>query len=155
MIFESFLHSTTSNGSVGIPALISTGIFLLVFLSISLHILHETAAALLGAAAVFLVNYIGGHYFPALKLLSFDEAMAIVDWNVIFLIMGMMIFMAILAETNIFKWVAYRLYVAAKGNAWFIASALILLTGITSAFLNDVTAILMLVPGVFQFGGEL
>jgi len=145
-LFDPFLQSTTSSMSAGIPALISTSIFLLVFLSISFHLLHETAAALLGAAAVFLVNYIGGFYFPALKLISFDEAMTIVDWNVIFLIMGMMIFMAILAETNVFKWIAYRLYTAARGNALLIACALITLTGITSAFLNDVTAILMLVP---------
>lgn len=145
-LIELIQHSTNASTQTGIPALISTGIFLLVFLAISLHLLHETAAALLGAAAVFLVNYIGGHYFPALLLLPFEDAMAVVDWNVIFLIMGMMIFMAILAETNIFKWIAYCLYVAAKGNALLIASFLILLAGITSAFLNDVTAILMLVP---------
>jgi Na+/H+ antiporter NhaD/arsenite permease-like protein len=140
------LFPAHSNPAAGYPALISTGIFLLVFISISFQLLHETAAALLGAAMVFLINYIGGTYLPALSLLSFEDAMAIVDWNVIFLIMGMMIFMAILAETNIFKWIAYRLYLAARGNAFFIASALIVLTGITSAFLNDVTAILMLVP---------
>ena len=145
-LFELIIHSTSTTNPVVIPALISTAIFILVFISISFHMLHETAAALLGAAAVFLINYIGGYYFPSLALLSFEDAMAIVDWNVIFLIMGMMIFMAILAETNIFKWIAYRLYTAARGNALLIASALILLTGITSAFLNDVTAILMLVP---------
>ena len=135
--------------------MISVGIFIFVFLTISLHLLHETAAALFGAVAVLLVTYIGGHYFPELKLLDFEEAMQVVDWNVIFLIMGMMIFMAILADTNVFKWIAYRLYVAAKGNAWAISVALILLTGITSAFLNDVTAILMLVPLSIQIAAAI
>ena len=110
------LH-TASEPVLGLAAVVATGIFLVVFLAISFHFLHETAAALLGAAAVLLVSYIGGFYNPTLKFLTFDDAMLVVDWNVIFLIMGMMIFMAILAETNAFKWLAYRLYQAAKGNA--------------------------------------
>jgi Na+/H+ antiporter NhaD/arsenite permease-like protein len=130
----------------GIGTVISTCIFLFVFLTISFQLLHETAAALLGAVAVLLLTYVGGHFNPDLELLSFNDAMVVVEWNVIFLIMGMMIFMAILAETNVFKWLAFRLYRAAKGNAWGIAVALILLTGVTSALLNNVTTILMLVP---------
>jgi len=97
--------------------LISTGIFILVFLLISFHLLHETTAALLGAVSVLLVSYIGGHYNPDLRILTFEDAMMMVDWNVIFLIMGMMILMSILDETNVFKWLAFRLYTVAKGNA--------------------------------------
>ena len=133
-------------GELGIAALIAAGIFLFVFIAISFHLLHETAAALLGAVGVFLVTYIWGTYNPALRLLSFEEAMAVVDWNVIALIMGMMIFMAILAETRVFKWLSFRMYEKAKGNAWLIAIALITLTGFASAFLNDVTAILLIAP---------
>jgi Na+/H+ antiporter NhaD/arsenite permease-like protein len=140
---------------LGVTALISTGIFVVVFLAISFHWLHETAAALLGASAVLLFSYIGGHYNPSLKMLTFEDAMLVVDWNVIFLIMGMMIFMAILGETNAFKWLAYRLYKGARGNAWVIAIALILLTGITSAFLNDVTAILLLAPLSIQIAAAI
>ena len=43
---------------------IAAGIFLLVFAAISLRWMHETAAALLGAVAVWLVHYIGGTFFP-------------------------------------------------------------------------------------------
>jgi Na+/H+ antiporter NhaD/arsenite permease-like protein len=60
--------------------------------------------------------------------------------------MGMMIFMAILAETNIFKWLAFRLYQGAKGNVWLIVVALVTLTGFISAFLNNVTAMFLMVP---------
>ena len=144
--FVPLIPTTGPESMDHLAILISSGIFILVFLTISFHLLHETTAALLGAVAVILVTYIGGHYKPELKLLSFDEAMIVVDWNVIFLIMGMMIFMSILDETNVFKWLAFRLYSISRGNAWAIALSLILLTGITSAFLNDVTAILMLVP---------
>jgi len=138
--------STLPAPSIGIAALISTAIFLLLFIAISFQLLHETAAALLGAVAALLVTYIGGHFNPALRIISFEEGMSFVDWNVIFLIMGMMIFMAILSETNVFKWMAFRIYRRARGNAWLIAASLVILTGITSAFLNDVTAILLIVP---------
>jgi Na+/H+ antiporter NhaD/arsenite permease-like protein len=151
----SHISSTVTEPGTGLAALISTGIFLVVFVAISLHWLHETAAALLGAAAVLLVTYIGGSHNPDLQLLNFEEAMLVVDWNVIFLIMGMMIFMAILADTNAFKWLAFRLYQGARGNAWAIAVALILLTGITSAFLNDVTAILLLAPLSIQIAAAI
>ena len=135
-----------SETQLGFGTLVSAVIFLFVFITISFQLLHETAAALLGAVAVFLVTYILGSFIPELQLLTFEDAMAIVDWNVIFLIMGMMIFMAILAETNVFKWLAFRLYNAARGNAWLIVIALVTLTGIMSAFLNDVTAILLMAP---------
>jgi Na+/H+ antiporter NhaD/arsenite permease-like protein len=138
-----------------ISLIISVVIFLIVFIIISFQILHETTAALIGAVALFLVTYIGGYYNPDLKILTFDDAMEIIDWNVIFLIMGMMIFMAILAETNVFKWLAFRLYTAARGNVLVLVFALILLTGITSAFLNDVTAILLLVPLSIQIASAI
>ena len=148
-------HNSLLEYSEGISLILSVIIFLIVFLLISFQVLHETAAALLGAVAVFLITYVGSFYNQALKILTFDEAMGIIDWNVIFLIMGMMIFMAILAETNVFKWLAFRLYEASKGNILTIVIALILLTGITSAFLNDVTAILLLVPLSIQISSAI
>jgi Na+/H+ antiporter NhaD/arsenite permease-like protein len=129
-----------------LAALIATGIFLLVFIAISFHLLHETAAALLGATAVFLVTYIWGHINPGMRMLDFEQAMLFVDWNVIFLIMGMMIFVGILAETNIFRWTAFRFYRASAGKPWQLLFSLLVLTAITSAMLNDVTVILLLVP---------
>ena len=125
---------------------ISVIIFLLVFLAITLHWLHETVAALIGGVMVFLVTYIGGRFNPDLRILTFEDAMGFVDWNVIFLIMGMMIFMAIMARTNVFRWLAFRLYRRAKGNVWTIVVMLVTLTGILSALLNDVTAILLIAP---------
>jgi Na+/H+ antiporter NhaD/arsenite permease-like protein len=129
-----------------LPALISAVVFLLVFIAISFQLLHETAAALLGAVTIFLITYIVGSSIPSLHILTFDDAMAFVDWNVIILILGMMIFMAILAETNVFRWLAYRLFSISRGRTWLLVVGLVTLTGLTSAFLNDVTAILLIVP---------
>ncbi len=141
-----WLLSQPTEGGHGPAFFISISIFLLVFAAISLRWMHETAAALLGAAAVWLVHYIGGTYFPALHIIDFEESMAFVDWNVIWLIMGMMIFMAMFSETGAINWVAFRTFRLAKGNAWLLLMSLVILTGVLSAFLNNVTAILLMVP---------
>jgi Na+/H+ antiporter NhaD/arsenite permease-like protein len=140
------LLSVAVNEGYGPSFVLSIGIFLVVFAAISLRWMHETAAALLGAVAVWLVHYVGKAFFPSLHLLNFEESMAFVDWNVIFLILGMMIFMAMFSETGVFNWMAFRAFRMARGNAWLLGMVLVLLTGLVSAFLNDVTAILLLVP---------
>lgn len=131
---------------LSITAVVSMVIFLMVVGTISFRLLHESAAALLGAVFVFLVTYIGGYFNPNLQILNFDQAMVFVDWNVIFLILGMMIFMAILSSTNIFRWIGLRIYRYARGNTWLIALLLITFTGLSSAFLNNVTSVLLIVP---------
>jgi len=141
-----WLLAQPSDGGYGPAFFISTSIFLLVFAAISLRWMHETAAALLGAAAVWLVHYIGGTYFPALHIIDFEESMTFVDWNVIWLIMGMMIFMAMFSETGAINWISFRTFRMAKGNAWLLVMSLVILTAVLSAFLNDVTAILLVVP---------
>ena len=60
-----WLLAQPAEGVYGPSFFISTSIFLLVFAAISLHWMHETAAALLGAAALWLVHYIGGTFFTA------------------------------------------------------------------------------------------
>jgi di/tricarboxylate transporter len=80
---------------------LSAGIFLLVFAAISLRWTHGTAAALLGAVAVWLVHYVGSDLFPGLNIIDFDESMASVDWSVIMLVLGMMICMAMFSETGV------------------------------------------------------
>ena len=142
----SIFLSSEAGETLSISAVTAIIIFILVFLAISLRLLHESAAALLGAAAILLVTYIGGFFIEDLVILTFEEAMLFVDWNVIFLILGMMIFMAILSSTNVFRWLGLRLYTIAGGNKFLIVLLLLTLTGITSAFLNNVTAILLIVP---------
>jgi Na+/H+ antiporter NhaD/arsenite permease-like protein len=144
------VRANTSGGTYGPAFFITLGIFIFVLLAIGLRWMHETAAALLGAVAVLLVHYIGGTLFPSLRTTSFEESMVFVDWNVIFLILGMMIFMAMFSDTGVFGWLAFRAFRLARGNAWLLGVVLVLLTGVVSAFLNDVTAILLLVPLTVQ-----
>ncbi len=126
--------------------IIAGAVFLLVFILISFHILHETVAALLGMGLIFMVTYIVGSFYPSFWILSFERALTFIDFNVIFLIMGTMIFMAVLAQTGVFPWLAYRSFHLAGGNAWYLAVILTVLTGLVSSLLNNVTAILLVVP---------
>ncbi|MGQ9599154.1 MAG: SLC13 family permease [Anaerolineae bacterium] len=129
---------------------ITLAIFLLVLLVIGFRWMHETAAALSGAVALWLVHYVGGSFFPSVRIIGFDQAMAFVDWNVIFLILGMMIFMAMFSETGFLHWLAFKIFRLTRGNAWLLGLILILLTGVTSSLLNNVTAMLLLAPLTIQ-----
>ena len=125
---------------------LATFIFLVVFGFISFRVIHETVAALLGAVAVLGVTYALGTFNDEFWIISFERAIAFIDFNVIFLIMGMMIFMALMGQTGVFQWLAFKAYKVTRGNTWLLAIALTGLTGIISAFLNDVTAILLIAP---------
>jgi Na+/H+ antiporter NhaD/arsenite permease-like protein len=125
---------------------IATAAFLVVFGLISFRVIHETVAALLGATIVMGVTYALGTFDDQFWIISFERAIAFIDFNVIFLIMGMMIFMAVLSQTGLFQWLAFRAYSITRGNIWLLALTLIGLTGLISAFLNDVTAILLMAP---------
>jgi len=61
---SSVFEIASAESAINYAAIIATSIFILVFIAISFRLLHETAAALLGAVAVFLVTYIGGRFFP-------------------------------------------------------------------------------------------
>lgn len=120
--------------------------FLVVFGLISFRVIHETVAALLGAVIMMGLTYTLGTFNDEFWIISFERAVAFIDFNVIFLIMGMMIFMAVMGQTGLFQWLAFRAYRITRGKTWLLAIALTGLTGVISAFLNDVTAILLMVP---------
>jgi len=139
-------------GTVTLARLVNAGfivtlaVFLLVFVLISFHLLHETVAALLGVGLIFAVTYAIGSFHSDFWILSFEDSLEFIDFNVIFLIMGMMIFMAVMGQTGVFGWLAYRSFRLAGGNAWYLAAILTVFTGLISSLLNNVTAILLVVP---------
>ncbi|HAL61545.1 MAG TPA: citrate transporter [Chloroflexi bacterium] len=125
---------------------IATFVFLLVFGFISFRVLHETIAALMGAVAILGVSYLLGYSNPDFWILSFERAVHYIDFNVIFLIMGMMIFVAIMGRTGVFQWLGYQAYRVTGGNAWYLAALLTIITAVGSAFLNNVTIMLLVAP---------
>jgi hypothetical protein len=129
---------------------IATGIFVVVFGVISLNALHETIAALLGTAAMLGFSYFMGIRNSDFWIIGFDRAIDFIDFDVIFLLMTMMIFMAIMSQTGVFQWLAYQAFHLGRGSAYVVAAGLILITGLTSAVLNDTTVMLLMTPVSIQ-----
>ncbi|MEK7270927.1 MAG: ArsB/NhaD family transporter [Planctomycetota bacterium] len=117
-----------------------------VYLIISFEIWHRTLAALTGGSLILAVTYIGGYFSPNLRILDFDGAMGAIDWNVIFLLFGMMIVVGILKETGLFQWCAYKAFQLAKGKTFRMAALFMILTAVVSANLDNVTTMLLVAP---------
>jgi Na+/H+ antiporter NhaD/arsenite permease-like protein len=139
-----------------IPAFwLATAILLLVYVVIAAELMHRTLAALLGAALVLFVSYTAGTFDKAYFILSFEDAIAAMDMNVIFLLMGMMIIVGVLKKTGLFQWLAFKAYAIARGNVFILSCILMAVTAVASAFLDNVTTMLLMIPVTIQIAVTL
>ena len=134
---------------------IATLVLLLVYLIIALELMHRTLAAFLGAALVMFVSYTAGTFDKRYFILSFEDAMRAIDLNVIFLLMGMMIIVGVLKKTGLFQWLAYKSYALARGNVLILAAILMTVTAVASAFLDNVTTMLLMIPVTIEIAVAL
>jgi Na+/H+ antiporter NhaD/arsenite permease-like protein len=134
---------------------IATGILLLVYVIIALEWMHRTLAALLGAALVLFITYTAGTFREGYFLLSFEDAIHAIDMNVIFLLMGMMIIVGVLKKTGLFQWLAYKSYAVARGNIFILSCILMVVTAVASAFLDNVTTMLLIIPVTIEIAVTL
>lgn len=125
---------------------ISTIVFILAYILISFELLHRTLAAMLGATIMLIITYTFGTINPDYRIISFDRAMGAIDMNVVFLLMGMMIIVGILKHTGLFQWCAYKSFQIARGKVMILSMVLMTFTAISSAFLDNVTTMLLLTP---------
>jgi len=116
-------------------ALFSIIIFVIAYAFIASEKVNKTVVAILGATLVLI-----------LRLVTFDQAIAEIDFNVIFLLVGMMTSVYILSRTGFFEWIAVSMAKLAKGEPKTIMIFLLGVTAILSAFLDNVTTIIMIVP---------
>jgi Na+/H+ antiporter NhaD/arsenite permease-like protein len=129
---------------------IASLIFVAVLVLIATGFLHNTLAALVGAGLIFLISYLGHPIYEGLYIFDFSASLNYIDWNVIFLIMGMMIFVAVVENTGIFQWLAFIAYRISGGRTWLLLPILMLITGVASAFLDNVTTMLLMTPITVQ-----
>ncbi len=129
---------------------VATLSFVLVLVLIALEKLHKTTAALLGVALVLGVHFVGGALNPNLFIFDFKRALEYVDFDVIFLVMGMMIVIAVIEETGVFQWLAYQAYRLSRGKVWLLVTILMFITSIASALLDNVTTMLLMAPITIQ-----
>jgi Na+/H+ antiporter NhaD/arsenite permease-like protein len=130
-------------------------VLLLVYVIIAAELMHRTLAALLGAAVILFITYTVGTFNKNYFILSFEDAMQAMDMNVIFLLMGMMIVVGILKKTGLFQWLAYKSYALARGNVFILSAILMVITAVASAFLDNVTTMLLMIPVTIQIAVTL
>jgi Na+/H+ antiporter NhaD/arsenite permease-like protein len=129
---------------------IATLTFLGMLLVIATEKLHNTLAALLSIAVVFSISLVGGTLNPELFILDFEQALEHVDFEVIFLLLGMMIVIGVIEETGIFQWLAYQAYRLSRGKVWVMTIILMLMAAAASALLDNVTTMLLMTPITLQ-----
>lgn len=134
---------------------ISSAVFLLAYILISFELLHRTMAAMLGASFMLVVSATIGTLNPEYHIISYESAIKAIDMNVIFLLMGMMIIVGILKHTGIFQWCAYKCYQLARGKVMVLAVILMSFTAVASAFLDNVTTMLLLTPVTIEIAVSL
>ncbi len=125
---------------------LSLAVLLGVYVLIALEVVHRTTSALVGAALILGITYVAGSFSDSYVILNWSQAIRAVDWNVIFLLMGMMIIVAALKASGFFQWLAYKTFQLAGGRTFVLAALLILVTAVLSAFLDNVTTMLLLAP---------
>ena len=129
---------------------VATATFVIILVLIALEKLHNTMAALLGVAVILGTSFVGGAVDPNLFIFDFERALEYVNFDVIFLVMGMMIVIGVIEETGIFQWLAFQSYRLSGGRAWLLVTILMLITSVASALLDNVTTMLLMTPITIQ-----
>ncbi len=144
------LPEVTLDHYIGLAFWLSAAIFVVVLILIASGGVHNTLATLVGASLLLAISYIGHPISEKLFIFDFFGSISYIDWNVIFLIMGMMIFIAIVEHTGIFQWMAFAAYRISRGKMLLLLPILMLITGVASAFLDNVTTMLLMTPITVQ-----
>ena len=121
-----------------IPQIVSIVIFVVVFAFIISEKIHRTTAALAGAVVLILTG-----------IVTFDVGMEHIDFGTLGVLVGMMIFVAVVKQSGIFEYIAIKTAKAAKGNPWVIMVLFCIITAVLSAFLDNVTTVLLIGPVTF------
>ncbi len=110
-------------------------VFVLVMGAIMTEKLHRATAALAGAVLLVICGVMTG-----------KQAIGYIDFNTIGVLVGMMIVVAVIRTTGMFEYISIKAAKAAKGDPWKILIAFVLITAILSAFLDNVTTVLLVGP---------
>ena len=125
-------------------AMILTSLILLgIYAILVTEALHRMTLALFGAALTIVVGITVG-LFPPEETVGF--VVESIDFNTIGLLLGMMIIVGVIAETGVFQYAGIKAAKKAKGDIWKIMLLFSILTAIVSAFLDNVTTVLLMVP---------
>lgn len=133
---------------------ISAVILILAYIFIALEKIPKVTIALLGAAVVVFAGLVSQEKIAETGL---NELYFInfVDFNVIFLLVSMMIIVNITTRCGVFKWIAIELLKMTKGKPLMVLIVLAFFTAILSAFLDNVTTVILIMPITFVVAKQL
>ncbi len=118
---------------------LAIGIFSFALIIIMSEKIHKTVVAIFGASLILVLKILDQH--EAFHLEEYG-----VDWNVIFLLVGMMIIISLIRPTGMFEYIAIRSAKLGRGEPMRIMIIFAIITAILSALLDNVTTVLLLAP---------
>ncbi|MGI5819047.1 MAG: SLC13 family permease [Armatimonadota bacterium] len=125
------------------PGYLAAAIFVAAYLLIASDRFDKTKIALAGGALMIILGVVDQH-----TAFHGTHEVEGIDWNTIFLLMGMMIIVNITRRTGLFEWVAIKTAKIGRGRPIPILIGMMISTAILSAFLDNVTTVLLMVPTV-------
>jgi Na+/H+ antiporter NhaD/arsenite permease-like protein len=117
------------------PELIAVAVFLLTYALIIDERIHRAVVAMLGASIVVLLHIVPWEMIPEY-----------IDLGTIFLLIGMMIIVNTARGSGLFEYIAIKTAKLAKGSPMRVLLLFSLVTAVTSAFLDNVTTVLLITP---------
>lgn len=134
---------------------ISATILLLAYVFIATEKIPKVTVALLGGSLTLILGLLSQNKTLATGGLDPHYFINFVDFNVIFLLVSMMIIVNIATKSGMFNWVANEMLKATKGHPKMILFALAAFTAIVSAFLDNVTTVILIMPVTFVIAEKL
>lgn len=135
--------------------LISGAILLIAYIFIATEKIQKSVVALAGASLTMLLGLLPfhGHFDPETGVYV-KSVFDYIAFDVIFLLIGMMILVHIASKSGVFKWIAIELLKLTKGHPKTVLFALAAFTAIASAFLDNVTTVVLIMPVTFVIAKE-
>ena len=135
--------------------IISGAILLIAYIFIAAEKVQKSVVALAGASLTMLLGLIPfhGHYDSNLSQYM-KSVFEYIEFDVIFLLVGMMIIVHIASKSGVFKWMALELLKYTKGHPKLVLFALAVFTAVASAFLDNVTTVVLIMPVTFIIAKE-
>ena len=134
---------------------ISGAILLVAYIFIASEKIQKSVVALVGASLTMLLGLLPFHgYYDAVNQVYVKSVFDYIAFEVIFLLIGMMIIVHIASKSGVFKWMAIRLLCYTKGHPKLVLFVLAAFTAVASAFLDNVTTVVLMMPVTFVIAKE-
>jgi Na+/H+ antiporter NhaD/arsenite permease-like protein len=118
---------------------LAVAVFVGAYILIATEKVSRVTVALVGAALMIVIGATDGDAI-------FFSQEAGIDWNVIFLLLGMMMIVGVLQQTGVFEYLAIWAAKRARGRPFVIMVMLVVITAVLSAALDNVTTVLLIAP---------